>query len=565
MTASKPLVFLACGVLFCLALALSLTKNRRVDQNPAPPRVMASAAQAGLPVPAAGSPGEAALESKPIERGTTPATKNGSMPGPTENNPALPNRSPEKSTAETSPQPTAAAGGQNAPALAGTQTVPHLAKRGESVASLARQYLAVSAFMRRTELEDAIREANGLRGDSLRPGETVMIPGIPAQPILDKPVLISRGFEVRGIYLTGYTAGSAHGLDLIERWKAFGGNAVVFDVKDYDGEVRVPFDHRYAPRDGITIRNLPKFAHYLHSLQLHSIARIALFRDAYLAENYPALAVRSRRSGKPWVENGKLAWLDPSNPEVQQYNLDLARLAAQAGVDEIQFDYMRFPAEGDQADTAFAYQKEHPEWPRSEVITDFVGSAYQDLHALGVLVSIDVFGVMAWQRPIDLSHTGQDIPKLARQCDVLSPMVYPSHFFHMEGYDFPGNAPEHFISESMQRFAEITQGSDVVLRPWLQAFGWRTKSYSVDYVMTEVRVAREQGGVGFMFWNAGNDYSKPIAAMPEMRAAGNRYFQGDELGKKETATATGGEPSQGKDHIATRRQPRVASRRWRDD
>jgi hypothetical protein len=181
-----------------------------------------------------------------------------------------------------------------------------------------------------------------------------------------------------------------------------------------------------------------------------------------------------------------------------------------------------------------------------------VGDAYQDLHALGVLVSIDVFGVMAWQRPVDLSHTGQDIPELAaRHCDVLSPMVYPSHFFHMEGYAFPGDAPEHFISESMQRFAQITDGSGVVLRPWLQAFGWKTKSYSVDYVMTEVRVAKEQGGVGFMFWTAGNDYSRPIAAMPEMRAAGNRYFRGDELGKMETATATGGEPSQGKDQTPT--------------
>ena len=147
----------------------------------------------------------------------------------------------------------------------------------------------------------------------------------------------------RGIYLTAYTAGGAYGLDLIRRWNDAGGNTVVFDVKDFDGELHVPFKHAYAPPGNITIRNLPKFIHYVHSFQMHAIARIALFRDAHLAQTYPDLAVHSRASGKPWLENGKLVWADPSNPAVQDYNLDLARFAAGAGADEIQFDYVRFP------------------------------------------------------------------------------------------------------------------------------------------------------------------------------------------------------------------------------
>jgi hypothetical protein len=500
MPTSKPVPLLACTVVLGLTVGLSVRKNRLVSQGPMRGRLTSTAPQAGLP---------------------------GSKPGPA---PAV----PENQTVQPGATSESAAGAGS------TRTLSHTVKRGESVASLVRHYLAESVFMRRSNLDNAIRQANGLRGNTLQPGETVTIPGIPVQPILDRPVPIPKDFEVRGIYLTGYTAGSAHGLDLIEKWKAVGGNAVVFDVKDYDGEVRVPFEHRYAPSAGITIRNLPKFAHYLHSLHIHAIARIALFRDAYLAQTYPALAVHSRRTGKPWLENGKLAWLDPSNPEVQQYNLDLARLVAGAGVDEIQFDYVRFPAEGDQADAGFAYQKEHPDWPRSKVITDFVAEAHQDLHARGVLVSIDVFGVMAWARPIDLSHTGQDIADLARHCDVMSPMVYPSHFFHMEGYGFPGDAPEHFISESMQRFEQMTRGTGAVLRPWLQAFGWRTKTYSVQYVMTEVRVAKEQGGIGFLFWNARNDYSKPLEAMPKMCAAGDRYFRGDMIGKEETVSKKAG-------------------------
>ncbi|MGD0224229.1 MAG: putative glycoside hydrolase [Terriglobia bacterium] len=398
----------------------------------------------------------------------------------------------------------------------GTQSIPHVVKRNESLGGIVSHYLPESIYMRRAELETAVRQANGLGSNPLKPGTQILIPGIPLQPILDRPVPTPKDFVARGIYLTAYTAGAASGLDLIQRWKEAGGNTVVFDVKDFDGELHVPFTHAYAPAGNITIRNLPKFIHYVHSLRMHAIARIALFRDAHLAQTYPDLAVHSRKFGKPWLENGKLVWVDPSNPAVQDYNLDLARLAAGAGADEIQFDYVRFPAEGDQADAQFAFQKEHPDWPRTKIITDFVARATDTLHPLGVLVSLDVFGVMAWAKPVDLVLTGQNIHDLSRHCDILSPMIYPSHFFGFDGYRDPGDAPEHFISESMERFERATAGSGVVLRPWLQAFGWHTKTYSPSYIVTQVRVAHLQGSVGFLFWNARNDYSKPLEAMPEV-------------------------------------------------
>jgi hypothetical protein len=109
----------------------------------------------------------------------------------------------------------------------------------------------------------------------------------------------------------------------------------------------------------------------------------------------------------------------------------------------------------------------------------------------------------------------------------------------MDGIAHPGDAPEHFIGESMDRFKLITKGSGVVIRPWLQAFAWRTKTYSPQYVEVQIEVAKQKGGVGFLFWNANNDYSKPYTAMPEMQAAKGRYFRGDEIGsKRETAAVT---------------------------
>lgn len=410
------------------------------------------------------------------------------------------------------------------------------AQRGDSIPSVARKYLRKTKYLTSSELGEAIRAANGNRqGTFLKPGEQILIPGILESPIVEKSIPVARDFEVRAIYLTGVMAGSDHGQRIIRHWREVGGNAVVFDIKDSDGIVNIAFDHPLASGQRHYIPDLPKFVRFLHSQNMHAIARVAIFRDEHLVTTHPELAVKSRRSGQPWRENGKLVWTDPSNLKVQDYDIALAKYVAAQGVDEVQFDYVRFPAEGDQKDAAFNFQTEHEKWQRSEVIADFLKRAYGEIHPTGVLLSLDVFGVMAWQRPVDLSHTGQDIVAMAKHCDVLSPMIYPSHFFGMDGYAKPGDAPEHFIGESMDRFKLITKDSNVVIRPWLQAFAWRTKTYSPKYVEVQVAVAKQKGGIGFLFWNANNDYSKPYAAMPEMRAAKGEYFRGDEVGAKADA------------------------------
>jgi len=407
----------------------------------------------------------------------------------------------------------------------------YLAKRGETVTSVAHHFLSQTSFLTSSELADAIRKTN-IDLDKktfLKAGEQVVVPGILDAPIVEKTVPVARDFEVRAIYLTGLMAGSDHGLRIIRHWREVGGNAVVFDIKDSDGSVNIPFEHPLLGKHHTPLPDLPKFVRFLHSQNMHAIARVAIFRDQRLVVEHPELAVKSHRTGQPWQENGKLVWTDPSQAKVQEYNIALAKRAAQSGVDEVQFDYVRFPAEGDQKDASFVFQAEHPAWHRTDVIADFLTHAYAELHPTGVLLSLDVFGVMAWQRPVDLAHTGQDIVGMAQHCDVLSPMIYPSHFFGMDGIAHPGDAPEHFIGTSMDRFILITKSSGVVIRPWLQAFHWRTKTYSPQYIEVQVQTAKDKGGIGFLFWNAANDYSKPYAAMPEMRAAKGKYFRGDEI------------------------------------
>jgi len=420
---------------------------------------------------------------------------------------------------------------QPSPQVLGTSTTEiYTAKRGESIPFVAHQYLKRTGYLTSSELADAIRSVNGNRsGNILKAGEQITIPGILPAPIVEKTIPVPKDFEVRAIYLTGIMAASDHGLRIIRHWREVGGNAVVFDIKDSDGSVTIPFEHPLLGKHQVYIHDLPKFVHFLHSENMHAIARVAIFRDERMVVEHPELAVKSKKTGQPWRENGKLVWTDSSNPKVQDYDIALAKFVAQSGADEIQFDYVRFPAEGDQKDASFVFQTEHPAWQRTDVITDFLKKAYAELHPTGVLLSLDVFGVMAWQREVDLSHTGQDIVGMAKYCDVLSPMIYPSHFFGMDNIEHPGDAPEHFIGESMQRFELITKGSGVVIRPWLQAFRWRTKTYSPEYIKVQVATAKEKGGIGFLFWNAANDYSKPYEAMPEMRAAKDKFFRGDEL------------------------------------
>lgn len=476
-------------------------------------------------------------------------------------------------------------------ALPGTEI--YTAKRGEAIPTIARHYLSRTSYMSTSQLADAIRDVNHKSGSSniLKANENIVIPGILAAPINEKTIPVAKDFEVRAIYLTGFMAGSEHGLRVIKHWREVGGNAVVFDIKDSDGSVMIPFEHPLLGPHPVYIHDVPKLVHFLHQQNMHAIARIAMFRDERLVVNHPELAIQSRKNHTAWRENGKLVWTDPSNPKVQDYDITLAKYVAQLGVDEIQFDYVRFPAEGDQKDAMFVFQKDQPEPPqepqadnlapsfpmlasekeaegtkpvakgtkaathktkpasdkpkavpqprgpqRSDVIAGFLKRAYAELHPTGVLLSLDVFGVMAWQRQIDLSHTGQDIVQMARYCDVLSPMIYPSHFFGMDGIAHPGDEPAHFIGESMDRFELITKDSGVVIRPWLQAFHWRTKTYSPEYIKIQVETAKTKGGIGFLFWNAANDYSKPFTAMPEMKSANfkdgskdPRYFRGDEL------------------------------------
>ena len=357
----------------------------------------------------------------------------------------------------------------------------------------------------------------------------MIVPGLLPAPIVEKSIPVQRDFEVRAVYLTGIMAASDHGIRIIRHWREAGGNAVVFDIKDSDGSVTIPFDH---PLLGVIMpasMTCPSsFTSCMRRTCTPSLAwQFSATSD--LVETHPELAVKSHKTGQAWRENGKLVWTDPSQPKVQEYDIALAKKAAEAGADEIQFDYVRFPAEGDQKDASFVVSDRASRLAplgRDRRLPETCLRRTSSHGRAVVARCLRHHGLAAPGRP-GTYRTGH--LRMAKYCDVLSPMIYPSHFFGMDGIAHPGDAPEHFIGESMARFEKITQGSGVVIRPWLQAFRWRTKTYSPKYIEAQVITAKNKGGIGFLFWNAANDYSKPYAAMPEMIAAKGQYFRGDEL------------------------------------
>ncbi|MGB8750362.1 MAG: putative glycoside hydrolase, partial [Candidatus Sulfotelmatobacter sp.] len=187
------------------------------------------------------------------------------------------------------------------PSFTSSATEIYIAKRGESIPAVAHQYLKRTAYLTSSELAEAIRRTNGKDNGNrssniLKNGEQITIPGILPAPIVEKTVPVPRDFEVRAIYLTGVMAASDHGIRIIRHWREVGGNAVVFDIKDSDGSVNIPFEHPLLGEHKVYIHDVPKFVHFLHQPNMHAIARIAMFRDERLVVTHPELAVQSRKN-----------------------------------------------------------------------------------------------------------------------------------------------------------------------------------------------------------------------------------------------------------------------------
>jgi hypothetical protein len=219
-----------------------------------------------------------------------------------------------------------------------------------------------------------------------------------------------------------------------------------------------------------------------------------------VAEAYPDLAIRNVNTGQPWRDQNGVAWVNPMNETLWQPNIDLAVEAASLGFDEIQYDYVRLPTDGDLSTMDFGVDLTQA--VREAAIEGFLAESQAALLATGARQSADIFGyTLVVDDDIGI---GQNVLNLSRLVDYLSPMLYPSHYsenqFGVAGH--PNEYPYDIVAISLDEGIARLGGNAAIFRPWLQDFGYPgMRDYTAWDVREQIRAADEAGTSGWMLWD----------------------------------------------------------------
>ncbi len=364
--------------------------------------------------------------------------------------------------------------------------------------------------------------STGFRGWAAQPPAAVLARG-PSGSGQPNPVAA----EVRGIYLTAYTAGQTVAFrNLVDLVDSTALNAMVINIKDeqghatYDTQVQA---FRDAGAISVQIQDLPELLRVTKAYGIYTIGRLVTFEDSTLSRYSPELAVR-RADGSLWRDRAGNSWTDAFRPEVWDYNLALAEEAAQLGFDEIQFDYVRFPTDGDTKTAVFSQDSGPNNINRVRAITEFLNYARARLFPYGTLVSADVFGIIL-STSVDTS-LGQVLEDVTPAVDYLSPMIYPSHYGpgHF-GLSSPDAEPYWTIrgalTDALDRLGPEAKDK---LRPWLQDFTLYNH-YGPEQVLDQIRATHELGIKGWLLWNPANVYTS--AALRAYTVNQDAYLNGD--------------------------------------
>jgi hypothetical protein len=293
-------------------------------------------------------------------------------------------------------------------------------------------------------------------------------------------------------------------------------NAVVIDIKEelifYDSQV--PF---FADLGTVQPRfDIDEMLKKFNDRGIYTIARLVVFKDSLVAEKRPDLAVMNNQTGNLWRDMNSVAWVNPMSHELWEANTDLALEAAQHGFDEIQFDYVRFPTDGDL--TTMEFGLENTQDIRQRSIEKFLKMAQDKVHPTGAKLSADVFGyTMLVENDLGI---GQNFARLAEFVDYLSPMIYPSHFpdgsIDVDGH--PNSFPYETIEISLRKGRDKLGGDASKIRPWLQDFSFfDMMPYGDAEVRAQIKASNDIGTSGWMLWDPNNQYH-PGALDPDEKA-----------------------------------------------
>ena len=313
--------------------------------------------------------------------------------------------------------------------------------------------------------------------------------------------------RVKALYLTFWGASNNSGTSkriykLLEQTDA---NAIVVDVKNEYGSTSfwTGFEqaNSYGAHENRTNRNIEKFMRRLKEKNIYTIARIVTFKDELQASNNPEYAIKKDDNVTIWRNHDKMAWVDPFDPRSHEYAISVAEEAAKVGFDEINFDYIRFPAKKE-----LHFSKESTQENRVKAIESFLDKAQKRLQKYGVFISVDTYGNICWAD--DDNGIGQTVSSLAAHADYLAPMLYPSGFSSGSFYfDYPADHPYAVIYRSVKHIEDRIPTARV--RPWLQYFKdykRKKREYNRFEIQEQIRAADDAQTNGWMMWSPSSKY-----------------------------------------------------------
>ena len=283
-------------------------------------------------------------------------------------------------------------------------------------------------------------------------------------------------------------------------------NAVVVDVKNEYGSTSFLTGFKQANNYGAhksrTNRDIIKFIQTMKDKNIYTIARIVTFKDELQASHNEDYAIK-KEDGTIWRNHDNMAWVDPFDKRAHKYTIRMAEEAAKVGFDEINFDYIRFPAKD-----GLILSKKNTEKSRIKTISSFLDLAKKRLRKYGVFISVDTYGNVCWSK--DDNGIGQTIESLAAHADYLCPMLYPSGFASGSFYfDYPANHPHAVIYRSVKNIKDRINTKRV--RPWLQYFkdyASKKRYYKKFEVNEQMRGAKDANTSGWMMWSPSSKYHK---------------------------------------------------------
>ncbi|WP_313258545.1 putative glycoside hydrolase [Lacrimispora sp.] len=325
--------------------------------------------------------------------------------------------------------------------------------------------------------------------------------------------------KVKGIYISGYMAGSEGLQAILDKIQGTEINTVVIDVKNDDG--RITFAMEDAPtvnEIGATekyIKDIDSLMAQLKARGLYTIARVVAFRDPYLAEKKPEWALKNK-DGSLHRDNKGLAWVNPSRTEVWDYLVEVGTEASKAGFDEVQFDYIRFSTDSSMKQVVFD-EKDTRGRSKTDIITEFIQYAYDKLSSSNIFVSADVFGTIIGSK-VDAEAVGQIYNDMACHLDYICPMIYPSHYGDGNfGIDHPDMEPYRTIRAALKLSRQDLESAkeagkrQAIVRPWLQDFTASYLKHHISYGSKEVRAqiqaVYDSGYDEWILWSASNRYT----------------------------------------------------------